>query len=123
VAFAALPINFGRFARGYRGNGSPLSGLERQDLAACVPAIHPNSQQERPMSVLAIPSILSAAISGLSHHAHKKGGQGVDNSALGSISSTGTSNTETSSASSASGSQSLFGSIMITAARAALQKS
>jgi len=148
VAFAALHFEFGRFARGYRGNGSPLSSLERQDLAARVPATQPKSQQERTMSLLAIPGAISAVISGLSSHVHKKGGHGGDNSALGSISSTGTSTTKTSSTDSskrsASGSHSLFGSIMdaansanaistanagkpgpaavITAARAALQK-
>ncbi len=55
------------------------------------------------MTLLAIPSAISSAVSSLSHHGHKKGVHGTDNSTLDSTPSTGADSGST---------QGLFGSLL-----------
>jgi hypothetical protein len=55
------------------------------------------------MTLLAIPSAISSAVSSLSHHGHKKGVHGTENSALDNTSSTGADSGST---------QGLFGSLL-----------
>jgi hypothetical protein len=106
VAFAAFKSDIGRFVRGFRGNDAPLSHAGRQKLAGPDAGHLPKSLKEIPM-LLAIPNAISAAVSEMSHHGHKKGVHG---------SSSNSSSTDSTSSTDESGStQGLFGSLMDTA--------